>query len=50
MLFYSAEQKYDNTLSIRPDISQRIPLIHIASYIGITLETLSRIRNVKERI
>ncbi|WP_397362258.1 Crp/Fnr family transcriptional regulator [Olleya sp. R77988] len=50
MQFHSAEQKYDNILSIRPDITQRIPLTHIASYIGITLETLSRIRNIKTRI
>lgn len=50
MQFHSAEQKYDNILSIRPDITQRIPLTHIASYIGITLETLSRIRNFKNRI
>jgi len=50
MQFHSAEQKYDNILSIRPDITQRIPLTHIASYIGITLETLSRIRKFKNRI
>jgi CRP-like cAMP-binding protein len=50
MQFHSAEQKYNNILSIRPDITQRIPLTHIASYIGITLETLSRIRNIKNRI
>lgn len=48
--FHSAEEKYDNLLSIHPDITQRIPLTHIASYIGITLETLSRIRNLKARI
>ncbi|WP_298555064.1 Crp/Fnr family transcriptional regulator [uncultured Algibacter sp.] len=50
MQFHTAEQKYDNILSIRPDITQRVPLTHIASYIGITLETLSRIRNLKNRI
>lgn len=50
MQFHSAEQKYKNVLSIHPNISQRIPLTHIASYIGITLETLSRIRKRLSRI
>jgi CRP-like cAMP-binding protein len=50
MQFHSAEQKYENVLSIHPNISQRIPLTHIASYIGITLETLSRIRKRLSRI
>jgi len=48
--FEPAQQKYDNLLAIRPDITQRVPLTHIASYLGITLETLSRIRNPKNRI
>ena len=48
--FHSAEQKYENLLTIRPNITQRIALTHIASYIGITLETLSRIRKPKKRI
>ncbi|MFM2266730.1 MAG: hypothetical protein RL757_170 [Bacteroidota bacterium] len=48
--FETALQKYENLLNIRPDITQRIPLTHIASYLGITLETLSRIRNPKNRI
>jgi len=48
MQFYSAEQKYNNLLSIYPTITQRVPLTHIASYIGITLETLSRIRKPKK--
>lgn len=50
MQFHSAEQKYKNILSIHPNIDQRIPLTHIASYIGITLETLSRIRKHISRI
>jgi CRP-like cAMP-binding protein len=48
--FETAFQKYENLLNIRPDITQRMPLTHIASYLGITLETLSRIRNPKNRI
>ncbi len=50
MQFHSAEEKYENILSIRTNITQRVPLTHIASYIGITLETLSRIRSRKKRI
>lgn len=48
--FQSAEQKYQNILLAYPNITQRVPLTHIASYIGITLETLSRIRGQKTRI
>lgn len=48
--FETAQQKYDSLLSVRQDITQRVPLIHIASYLGITIETLSRIRNPKNRI
>ena len=44
MQFQSAEQKYQNILSAYPNITQRVSLTHIASYLGITLETLSRIR------
>ena len=45
--FQTAKQKYDNILELRPDVTQRIPLKHIASYLGITLETLSRIRGIR---
>jgi CRP-like cAMP-binding protein len=48
--FETAQQKYESLINIRPDIIQRVPLTHIASYLGITLETLSRIRNPKNRI
>jgi CRP-like cAMP-binding protein len=48
--FETAHQKFENLLKITPDIVQRVPLTHIASYLGITLETLSRIRNPKKRI
>ena len=50
MQFHSAEEKYANMITIRPTITQRVPLTHIASYIGMRLETLSRIRNAKGRI
>ena len=48
--FETAQQKYENLLKIRKDITQRVPLTHISSYLGISLETLSRIRNPKQRI
>jgi CRP-like cAMP-binding protein len=48
--FESAPQKYENLLKIRKDITQRVPLTHISSYLGISLETLSRIRHPKHRI
>lgn len=48
--FNQAEERYRHLLNIYPTITNRIPLTHIASYLGITLETLSRIRNPKNRI
>ncbi|WP_456461545.1 Crp/Fnr family transcriptional regulator [Reichenbachiella sp.] len=48
--FNRAEERYRHLVNIHPDIAYRIPLTHIASYLGITLETLSRIRNPKVRI
>jgi len=48
--FQNAERRYEKILEIYPNITQRVPLMHIASYLGITLETLSRIRNPKNRI
>jgi len=50
MQFETAQQKYLNFIQLRPDITQRVPLMHIASYLGITMETLSRIRSTKSRI
>lgn len=41
---HSAEQRYLWLLRNQPDALQRISLGHIASYLGITQETLSRIR------
>lgn len=40
----TAEQRYINLLNTRPDIFQRAPQYHIASYIGVKPESLSRIR------
>lgn len=40
----NAEQRYNSLIKFQPDATQRISLGHIASYLGITQETLSRIR------
>ena len=40
----SPEQRYLKLLKFRPDIFQRVPQYHIASYIGVKPESLSRIR------
>jgi len=48
--FETAQQKFESLIHVRPDITQRVSLTHIASYLGITLETLSRIRHPKYRI
>ncbi|MEM9921553.1 MAG: Crp/Fnr family transcriptional regulator [Bacteroidota bacterium] len=50
ILFHTAQERYEHILQIRPDITNRVPLMHIASYLGMTLETLSRIRNSKKGI
>jgi len=43
--FESAQQRYERILQTTPQIVQRVPLTYIASFLGITLETLSRIRS-----
>lgn len=43
-LFFTAKERYDNLLKTRPKLIQRVNLGHIASYLGMTQETLSRIR------
>lgn len=41
----TAEERYQKLLQQIPDISQRVPQHMIASYIGVTRETLSRLRS-----
>jgi CRP/FNR family transcriptional regulator, anaerobic regulatory protein len=43
-LLDTAEQRYEELLKQHPAITQRVPLKYLASYLGITAETLSRIR------
>jgi len=43
--FRSATERYENLIQQSPHILERVPLGHIASYLGISQETLSRIRN-----
>jgi CRP-like cAMP-binding protein len=45
--FQSAEERYKALIKEYPSIQQRTSLGHIASYLGITQETLSRIRSSK---
>jgi len=42
--FKTAQERYVILLKTFPQIIQRVPLKHIASYLGVTQETLSRIR------
>jgi CRP-like cAMP-binding protein len=45
----TAEERYNDFLSTYPTIAQRIPQHMLASYLGITPETLSRIRKAQSR-
>ncbi len=44
LLTQTAEQRYKQLLTKQPHIIQRVPLKHIASFLGINAESLSRIR------
>jgi CRP/FNR family transcriptional regulator len=41
---HTPEQRYLELLKTNPDIMQRVPLYHIATFLGIKRESLSRIR------
>jgi CRP-like cAMP-binding protein len=45
--FHTAEERYKALLKETPDVLKRIPLKYVASYLGITQVSLSRIRGVK---
>ncbi len=42
--FNTAKERYDLLMEKHPELIQRVPLGMIASYLGVTQETLSRIR------
>jgi CRP/FNR family transcriptional regulator, anaerobic regulatory protein len=44
VMFLSAEERYQTIMELHPEWLNRIPLKHIASYLGLTQETLSRLR------
>jgi len=43
----TAKQRYDYLLQHKPEFIKRIPLKYLASFLGIKLETLSRVRGQK---
>jgi CRP-like cAMP-binding protein len=47
--FHSAEERYTALIHEHPEIIQRVPLKYIASYLGITQVSLSRIRGAAVR-
>lgn len=44
---YTAEEKYQEFVTSFPDVFSRIPLHMVASYLGVSRETLSRIRHAQ---
>lgn len=49
LVMENATERYLQLLSKHPDIANRIPLLHIASHLGITPTQLSRIRKSLEK-
>lgn len=45
--FHSAEERYKSLLTEAPNVLMRIPLKYVASYLGITQVSLSRIRSMR---
>lgn len=43
--FKTATERYENLLEVNPHILERVPLGHVATYLGVSQETLSRIRS-----
>ncbi|MBO4807000.1 MAG: Crp/Fnr family transcriptional regulator [Paludibacteraceae bacterium] len=49
LMFETAEEKYDRLLANIPKILLRVPSLYVASFLGITPETLSRVRAKKTK-
>ncbi len=47
MQFHTAEERYKALISEAPNVLQRVPLKYVASYLGITQVSLSRIRGMR---
>ncbi|HRF27894.1 MAG TPA: Crp/Fnr family transcriptional regulator, partial [Ferruginibacter sp.] len=45
--FHTADERYRELLEEAPDLLKRVPLKYIASYLGITQSSLSRIRALR---
>ena len=45
LLFETAEERYLNFIDQNPDLVNRISLTHLATYLGIERQSLSRIRS-----
>jgi len=44
MLYATAEEKFNNLMHTQPELFNRVPIKHLASYLDMTPETLSRLR------
>lgn len=49
LVMQNATERYVSLLEKHPDIAERVPLLHIASHLGITPTQLSRIRKSLEK-
>ena len=45
----SAPERYQRLLEARPDIETKVPLGHLASFLGMSQETLSRLRRKRKK-
>ncbi|GAB3264492.1 Crp/Fnr family transcriptional regulator [Larkinella harenae] len=49
LLYSDASERYEQLLAARPDVTQRVPLHYIASFLGVTPISLSRIRAGRQK-